>query len=294
MSEFFGYLVIGLMTGSLYSLIALGFVLVYQSTGVFNFAQPWLVPFGACLAFAAFAQLKLPLWLGFPFVLVGAAIAGYLLQRLAIRPLLGQPLVSVALMTLGLGLVIQGVIVFFWGFDSDVVPRFYPVGGVELGPISFSYDHFLSFIIAIVLVFVLYLFYRYSRTGLAMRVTAESHIIAQSLGLKVSAIAALSWIIATIVAVIGGVLLANIMAIDSSMLDIGLRAIAVLLVGGLESPIGAILAGLLVGVAETLAAGYIDPYVGGGFRDVAAFIILLIVLLVRPYGFFGWKRIERI
>jgi len=293
-SEFLGYLVIGLMTGALYALIALGFVLVYQSTGVFNFAQPWIVPFGAYLAFAAFAQLHLPLWAGFPLVLAGAAVTGYLLQRLTIQPLFGQPLLSVAFMTLGLGLIIQGLMVLIWGFDSDIVPRFYPVGGVSIGPISFSYDHLLSFIIAIALVVGLYLFYRYSRTGLAMRVTAESHVIAQSLGLKIKAITALSWIIATIVAAIGGMLLANIMAIDSSMLDIGLRAIAVILVGGLESPTGAILAGLLIGVVETVAAGYIDPYVGGGFRDVAAFVILLIALLVRPYGFFGWKRIERI
>ena len=294
MAEFAGYLAIGLMVGGLYSLVALGFVLVYQSTGVFNLSQPWIVPLGAYFAFFAFRQLQLPLWAGFPLVLVAAALTGYVLQRLTIRPLFGQSMLAIVLMTLGLAVTLQGIMVMVWGFDSDIVPRFYPVGGVNLGTISLSYDHLLSFAVALVLVAVLYGFYRYSRRGLAMRVTAESHVVAQSLGIKVTGVAALSWVIAAMVAAIGGMLLANIMSIDTSMLDIGVRAIAVVLVGGLESPLGAILAGLLIGVVETVAAGYIDPLIGGGFRDVAAYIVLLIALLARPYGFFGWKRIERV
>lgn len=294
MAEFAGYLAIGLMVGGLYSLVALGFVLVYQSTGVFNLSQPWIVPLGAYFAFFAFRQLQLPLWAGFPLVLVAAALTGYVLQRLTIRPLFGQSMLAIVLMTLGLAVILQGIMVMVWGFDSDIVPRFYPVGGVNLGTISLSYDHLLSFAVALVLVAVLYGFYRYSRRGLAMRVTAESHVVAQSLGIKVTGVAALSWVIAAMVAAIGGMLLANIMSIDTSMLDIGVRAIAAALVGGLESPPGAILAGLLIGVVETVAAGYIDPLIGGGFRDVAAYIVLLIALLARPYGFFGWKRIERV
>ena len=294
MAEFAGYLAIGLMVGGLYSLVALGFVLVYQSTGVFNLSQPWIVPLGAYFAFFAFRQLQLPLWAGFPLVLVAAALTGYVLQRLTIRPLFGQSMLAIVLMTLGLAVILQGIMVMVWGFDSDIVPRFYPVGGVNLGTISLSYDHLLSFAIAIVLMAFLFGFNRYSRSGLAMRVTAESHVVAQSLGIRVTGVAALSWVIAAMVAAIGGMLLANIMSIDTSMLDIGVRAIAVVLVGGLESPLGAILGGLLIGVVETVAAGYIDPLIGGGFRDVAAYIVLLIALLARPYGFFGWKRIERV
>ncbi|MDP7469520.1 MAG: branched-chain amino acid ABC transporter permease [Dehalococcoidia bacterium] len=294
MSDLAGYLVIGLMTGAVYSLIALGIVLVYQSTGVFNISLPWLVPFGAYLAYAALVQYGMPFWLGIPLVLIAAALSGYLIQRLTIQPLLGQSLLSTALMTLGLAVILQGIMVLVWGFDGDVLPRFFAVGGLRFGEFSLSYDHLLALFLSLALVLGMFLFQKYSRAGLAMRVTAESHIIAASLGVKVSGVAALSWILAASVAAVGGVLLGNISAIDTSMLDIGVRAFAVVLLGGLESLSGAILAGLLIGVVETVAAAYLDPYVGGGIRDVAAFAILLIALLVRPYGFFGWKRIERI
>jgi branched-chain amino acid transport system permease protein len=294
MTELAGYVMIGFMTGSIYALIGLGIVMVYQSTGVFNIAQPWLVPFGAYLGFAVLVQFGMPFWLGIPVILIAAAIVGYMLQKLTIQPLLGQSLLTTALMTLGLAVILQGVMVLVWGFDGDVLPRFFEVGGLRFGDFSLSYDHLMALAVALLLVFAMFLFQKYSRAGLAMRVTAESHIVAASLGVKVSGVAALSWMLAAAVAAIGGVLLGNISAIDVGMLDLGVRAFAVVLLGGLESLSGVILAGLLIGVVETVAAAYLDPYVGGGIRDVAAFAILLIALLVRPYGFFGWKRIERI
>lgn len=294
MHEFFSYLIPGIMTGAVYALIALGFVLIYKCSGVLNLAQGELVVIGAYAFYAFGAQIGLPLWAALLSTLLAAAIMGLLVERFAIRPLIGQPILSIILVTLALGGLLRGIMMLVWGPDTLSLPRLFPVGGLDVAGISVSYEHFFFLIVSLILIGVLTQFFRRSLLGLGMMATADDQQAAQAVGIRVTTVTAMAWVIAFLVSAVGGILLTSITGVHYSGVGIGLRAIAVVLLGGLESVIGVIIAGPLVGAIEAISAGYVDPLVGGGFRDVAAFVVMIIVLIFRPFGFFGWKRIERV
>jgi branched-chain amino acid transport system permease protein len=284
------------MVGSIYSLVGLGFVLIYKSTRIFNIAQGDLLTFGAYICFAFLVQLDLPLWAGILITFVVAALLGLVLERIFLRPLIGQPIIAAIMMTIALGLLIKAVVLFGWLGPTRVYPEFIPAAPLRMGDIILSQQHLYSFLVAILLFVILTLFFRHTKAGLAMRAVGEDHQVAQAAGVRVRSVFSQVWMVASVVAAVGGVLLGSINGISPELGILGLKAFPVVVLGGLDSIPGVIIAGPIVGMLEHLAIGYLDPlpFVGGGMADVAPYIILLLILLIKPYGLMGLKRIERI
>ena len=284
------YIANGLMVGGIYALIALGIVLVYKSTSVFNFAIGQMMMFGAFFFWMCTEQFGLPIWAGIVLALIGTVIVGLLIERFTLRPLIGQPLLSAVLVTLALAYFLNGVAMGIWGPYPQALPDFLPGAPVSIGGIVFAHDLLWSFFLAMAIFVVLLLFYQRTRVGLAMRATAESHDIAQARGINVRTIFSLSWAICGVVAAVGGMLLAYRLGVSQFLSLVGLKAFPVVLLGGLDSIGGALVGGLIVGLAENLAGGLIAPWM----MEITPYIILLLVLIFRPEGLFGLKRIERI
>lgn len=294
MAVFLQLLFSGIMTGGVYALVALGFVVVWKSTSVFNFAQGEILMVSAYICWALLVQVGLPLWLTFVITFMVAAALGLIVERFALRPMIGQPLLAAMMITLALIAVLDGLVTIIWGSRQEVLPDFFPREPLHLGSIMISQQLLVAFVIAIALFFAFVLFFQRSRYGLAMRATAEDHQVTRSMGIRVSTSFAIAWVVACIVAAVGGILLGSVNGVNMNLGFLGLKAFPVVILGGLDSIPGAIIAGLIVGILEKLATGYIDPIVGGGFAEIFPFIVLLIVLLVKPYGLFGQARIERI
>jgi len=285
----------GLMVGVIYAVIALGFVVIYKATRVFNFAQGSLALLGAFVfyTFVGPAGLPLPLAALLSFlVLVGVA---WIIERLSLRPLIGQPILAPIIVTLALTALFVGLVLIVWGSEVFSYPRgILPTGIWRLGRLTFPQLQVAAFVVGLVFIALLSAYFRYTRAGLAMRVTAEDHVVAQNLGIKVKQVFSQSWMIAGAVATVGGIFLGGLQGVNDQLATIALKAVAVVLIGGLESITGAIVAGLMIGVAETLAGGYLTSYLGGGIADTAPYLLLMAILLIKPYGFFGLVRIERL
>lgn len=294
MEQLFSYIVVGLSNGTVYALVALGFVLIYKTSGVLNIAQGELFVLGPYVAFFFLGIANLPIWAAFILTFVCMGTVAFLIERLALRPMLGQPLLGVILMTLGLAIFLQGMMVLIWGHRPKAMPPVIPTGGYEVAGVLVSYHLLFSFVVALVLLTAISLFVRYSKTGLAMMAAGEDEQTAQSIGIAVTGAIALAWIMSALVSTVGGILLTSIIGVTYTLAGLGLKSITVVLLGGLESIMGVMIAGPLIGILEATAAGYLDPLVGGGVKEVAAFAILIVVLIIRPHGFFGWKRIERV
>jgi len=293
--DFFLQLVVsGLMVGSIYALVALGFVLIFKSTGIFNFAQGEVLMIGAYICWALLVQFGAPLWLSLLGTFGSAVCLGLIVERFALRPMIGQPLLAAMMVTLALSAILNGLVTVIWGSRQEVLPELFPSGLLQLGSVTISQQLMIAFFIVVALFIGFVIFFQRTKIGLGMKATAEDHQVSRSLGIKVSSIFAAAWVISCVVAMIGGVLLGSINGVNMSLSFLGMKAFPVVILGGLDSIPGAVIAGLIVGVLEKLASGYIDPLVGGGFAEVFPFIILLVVLMVRPYGIFGMKRIERI
>ncbi len=284
------YIANGLMVGGVYALIALGIVLIYKSTSVFNFAIGQMMMFAAFFFWMFVEQVGLPIWLSLLLALLGSVIVGLLIERLTMRPLIGQPLLSAVLITLALAYFLNGVALGIWGAYQQRLPEFLPGSPVSVGGIVFSHDLLWSFFLAIILFVALYLFYQKTRIGLAMRATAESHQVAQARGIDVRKVFSLSWALCGFIVAVGGMLLAYRLGVSQFLSLVGLKAFPVVLFGGLDSVGGALIGGLTVGVLENLAGGLIAPWM----MEITPYIILLLVLIFRPEGLFGLKRIERI
>jgi len=294
-TTFIQILVAGILSGGIYSLVALGLVIIYKATRVFNFAVGTIMVFGAYLFWTLVAQLGLPVWLSGIIVVICALLLGAVLERLFMRPLIGQPILAPIIVCLALlGLVRALTLFFFGGYEHSYPRGIFPAGSWSLGGIYISQVHVLAFAVALAFIGLFALYFRYTRSGLAMKVTAEDHQVAQNLGIDVKGVFRNAWAISALVAVTGGILLASLQGVDDTIELIGLKGFAVVLLGGLESIPGAIVGGLIVGVLEALAGGYLTDVMGGGIAETFPFIILILALLIRPYGLFGLERIERI
>ena len=294
--DFFLQLVInGVVVGSIYALVALGFVIIYKSSGIINFAQGEFLVLGAYVFLTILSVGHVPLVPAFFLTLIFSAALGVLLERVILRPLIGEPVISVIMVTLGLSSIFRAVVQGIWGTDTQPFPPIFPSTPVMLGPVPVSQGYLWS-IGSVALLLVLFsAFFRYSREGIAMRATAFSQQVALSMGISVKRIFALSWSIAAIVSAIGGVLLGSIRGgVDGSLAFLGLKVVPVTILGGLDSIQGAIVGGVIIGVLENLSGGYLDPLVGGGVKEVAPFVALVLILMVRPYGLFGKVKIERV
>ena len=294
--EFFLQLVInGVVIGSIYALVALGFVIIYKASSIINFAQGELLVLGAYLCLAITSAGHVPLLAAFVLTLVFAAILGVVLERVILRPLIGEPVISVIMVTLGLSSILRAIVQGVWGTDTRPFPSVFPSEPVMVGPVPISRGYLWSVGCVAVLLLVFTWFFRQARAGIAMRATAFSQQVALSMGISVRRIFALSWSIAAVVSAIGGILLGSIRGgVDGSLSFIGLKVVPVAILGGLDSIQGAIVGGVVIGVLENLSGGYLDPILGGGVKEIAPFVALVLILMVKPYGLFGKVHIERV
>jgi branched-chain amino acid transport system permease protein len=293
--EFFLQLVLnGLMVGALYTLIAMGFVLIYKASEVINFAQGEQVMIGGYLALMMLSSVRLPLPLAILVTMGVMAVLGFAVERGVLRPLTGYPVVSVIMATIGLAAILRGVAPMVWSAEVRGFPAILPstplrVLGVPLAPINLA-----SAALALVCMGVLGYFFQRTRFGIAMRAVSDDPRAAAAMGIDLRTILALAWAIAGMVSALGGVIWGRILGVDPYLAIVGLKVFPVVILGGLDSIMGAVVGGFIMGVLENLAAGYIDPLVGGGAKDVVPFVVLIVVLMVRPYGLFGREIIERV
>ena len=288
-------LVRGLLVGVLYAMVALGFVLIYKASTVVNFGPGELVLFGAYVAWATILDMKMPVAVALPLTLAVAILLGLVIERGVLRPLIGEPIISVIMVTFGFASVVRGVLNMSWGSDTRPFPALFSSEPLHLGPVPVSPVHLWSFVTVMLLLAAFSLFFKFSLVGTAMRATADNQQVAQSLGVSVKGVFALSWCIATVVSALGGIILGSVRGgVDFSLADYGLKVFPVVILGGLDSVPGAILGGVLVGVLENLSGGYLDPILGGGVKEVAPFVVLVLILMIRPYGLFGKVDVERV
>jgi branched-chain amino acid transport system permease protein len=294
--ELFLQLVInGLVIGSIYALVGLGFVIIYKSSSILNFAQGEFLMLGAYVCLAVNVTYDVPLWGAFLLTLVFSVVLGMLMERVLLRPMIGEPVISVIMLTLGLSSVLKAVVQGIWGTDTRPYPDMFPTAPVNIGPLPVSQGYLYSVASVTVLLLLFSLFFKYTRAGIAMRATAFSQQVALSMGVSVKHIFALAWSIAAVVSAVGGVLLGGVRGgVDGAFAFFGLKVIPVVILGGLDSVLGAIVGGLVMGILENLSGGYLDPIFGGGVKEVAPFIALVAILTLRPYGLFGKVKIERL
>jgi branched-chain amino acid transport system permease protein len=295
MTFFLQLVVTGFAQGMVYALIAIGFVIILKCSEVFNIAQGHFVMIGGYLGYTFLVPLGLPVWASLLASIIVAIIMGLLIERLTLRPLIGQPVLAVIMMTIALATVLTGLVTLIWGAEYKAYHGLLPTINMKVGAISIPSESLIGLIVSVICVVILMFLFRYTKIGLAMRATAEDLQVVQSLGIKATTVYAVSWIIACVVGVIGGILLGGISGANIDLANVGLKAFAVVLLGGVNSIGGAILAGIILGILENVAAGYLDPYLpGGGLAQVFPFIVMIIVLIFRPHGLFGLATIERI
>jgi len=285
----------GVVIGSIYALVGLGFVIIYKSSSILNFAQGEFLMLGAYLCLAIFTGAHVPFAAAFVLALAFSVVLGIGMERLLLRPMIGEPVISVIMLTLGLSSVLKAIVQGIWGTDTRPYPELFPTTPIRIGPLPVSQGYLYSVASVCVLLVLFSLFFKYTRAGIAMRATAFSQQVALSMGISVKHIFALAWSIAAVVSTVGGVLLGGVRGgVDGSLAFFGLKVIPVVILGGLDSVLGAIVGGLVMGILENLSGGYLDPVFGGGVKEVAPFIALVAILTLKPYGLFGKVKIERV
>lgn len=293
MSFFLQLLISGIMVGAIYGLLALGIVLIYKATKVFNFAHADFLMFSGYIGWMCLVSFRLPFWLAFLMAILISFGLGVVVERLFMRRMIGQPVFSAIVLTIGVAYIVRGVVIAVWAGETKMYPHVFTTDVLNFGPVLILREHVYLFIIAVVAVVILVAFFHRTKAGLDMLATAEGHQVSQSLGINVEHVQSMIWGIAAVSAGIAGVLLASINGVSTAFYYIGLIAFPVVFLAGLESITGVIIAGMIIGVAERLAIGYLDPIMAG-FSSVFPFVILVVIILVLPYGLFGLKRIERI
>jgi branched-chain amino acid transport system permease protein len=291
---FFDLFVNGLMIGMMYALVALGFVLIYKATSVVNFAQGELVMFGGYVAAALITLYHLPLAIAIPVLLGTMVLLGFVLERVVLRPLVGQQVISVVMVTIGLAQVLQGSAALVWGAQTKNIPLPIRLEPYIIWEIYISPINIVAALVSAGFLVAFAWFFRKSRMGIAMRAVANDQQAAMAVGIDVRFVFALSWAIAGLAAALGGVVWGSMLGVDTQLALVGLKVFPAVILGGLDSVPGAIVGGLMIGAVESVAAGYVDPYVGGGTKDFLPYVLMILALMIRPYGFFGREIIERV
>lgn len=292
MDFFFQILITGIAIGFLYALSALGFVMIFKSSSVLNFAHGELLGIGAFIFLVLSTSAQLPILVAFLLTLVGTFALGFVIERLFLRPLIGEELIEVIMLTVGLAAMFRGLMLFIWGGNLYTYPTFLPeglsfsVGGITIPPVYSA-----AIIIGLLFLLLFGLFFKYSSQGIYMRSVADNQPAALSLGVHVRRVFALSWAIAALVAAMSGIILGIINGINVHELSaIGLKVFPVVILGGLDSIGGAIIGGIIIGLVETFVSGYFSPSIA----DIVSYILLVFILMVKPYGLFGLVEIERV
>jgi len=284
----------GVLLGLMYALIALGFVLVYKATDAINFAQGEFVMIAGFAVAVVMAGYGAPWWLAAAVGLAGMIGFGFGLERVVLRPLLGRPVIAVIMATIGLAAVLRGFGPLVWGAETRSLPLPISDEPLMLGALLISPIQLVGAAVSLLFLAGFGWFFLNSRKGVAMRAVADDQQVAMAMGINVRRYFALAWAMSGVVATLGGMVWGNLLGVDVHLALVGLKVFPVVILGGLDSIAGAIVGGLIVGVVENVAAGYLDPLVGGGTKDFAPYVLMIVALMVRPYGIFGKPIIERI
>ena len=284
----------GVLIGLMYALIALGFVLVYKATDAVNFAQGEFVMIAGFVVAGCLGVWGVPLWLAVPLALGSMVAFGFVLERVMLRKLIGRPVIAVVMATIGLASILRGIGPFT--IFSGTKPLPLPVSDEPfvLGPLFIPPIQLAGGVISLAFLAGFSWFFLKSRNGVAMRAVADNQQVAMAMGIDVERYFGLAWAMTGVVSALGGILWGNMLGVDVNLALVGFKVFPVVILGGLDSIPGAIIGGLIVGIVENVAAGYVDPYVGGGTKDFAPYVLMILALMVRPYGIFGKKIIERV
>ncbi|MCM2309454.1 MAG: branched-chain amino acid ABC transporter permease [Sulfuritalea sp.] len=289
-------IVSGAAIGCIYALIALGFVLIYKATETVNFAQGDLMMIGGFIGLSAMTVIGLPFALAFVATIAAMALVGMGTERLVLRPLLGQPAFTVVMITIGLGYLARGVVTMipYWGTETHTLPVPWKdeviwIGGEGSGLVV-SVEHLVIILATVALVALLYVFFRYTRLGIAMQATSQNQLAAFYMGIPVRRVNMLVWGLSSAICGVAGLLLAPITFVHANMGFVGLKAFPAAVVGGFGSIPGALVGGLVIGIVESLAGFYLPE----GFKDIAAYVVVLVMLVVKPNGLFGENLTKKV
>lgn len=285
----------GVAVGGVYAAVALGFVAIFKATGILNFATGEFMMAGAYLTYTGMTALGLSFPAALGLALVGVSLLALLVERTLLRPLFGHASITVVMVTLGLSSVLKGLAQVLYSGEYRSFPPIFPRRPIDLGFAIVPSRLFYGFLISAAAVAAIAAFFRYTRAGIAMRATAADQGAAFALGVDVRRVFGASWALGAMAAALGGVVVGTIGGISPQLGALGLKVFPVVILGGLDSVLGAVVGGVLIGVLENLAGGYLDPYIpGGSVKEVVPFAVLLAIVLVRPYGLFGTREIERL
>jgi branched-chain amino acid transport system permease protein len=294
MELFLMTLTTGVMVGGIYALVALGWVLIYKCSGVLNLAMGEMTLIGAYVTLS-FHAMGVPFLLSLLFSLIIGFILGILTERIFLDRLIGEPVLTVIMVTVGLSFFFRGTLELIWGTDTRVfTPPVFSIEPIRIGSIVIGSVYLWSFVAAIILLVIFVCFFKYTRWGLAMQATADDEMAALSLGVSARFVYAAAWAIAFMAAGVGGTLLGNINGLNISVAYLGLLVLPVVVLGGLNSVPGAILGGIIIGVLQNFCGAYLDQFFPGGVKEIAPFAFMVVFLLWKPYGIWGWERIERV
>ena len=301
MTKFFSLLADGLALGAVYALVALGFVVIFRATGVINFAQGGLVVFGAFLVYQAEQTWGWPFWVSALFAMVCVAAIGAAFEGLVLRRMIGQPIFAIILITIGLFLLVEPVTTTIWHNPPGGIETPWGLTRVTISDVKILQVNIATVVLGAIVMGGFFVLFQYTKVGVGMRATAVDQEAALAQGINVRRIFALSWAIAGVVAVVAGMMLAGgagpAPGLSVSLAVIALRAFPAIILGGLDSPGGAVVGGLIIGVAEVMTKGYIPdliPSLGPEFGDIVPYLIMLVILLVRPFGLFGTPEVRRV
>jgi len=288
-------LVNGLIVGTLYGVVAMCFVLIYKSTQIVNFAQGEFLLVGAWFCYWLLTDFALPFYIGFPITLAFMMIFGILLQVVVLRPMIGKPIISVIMMTIGLAMFFQSLMSAIFGGYARSFPEVFATRSVNILGLEVQSAYMMSLVVSLVVMVGFYYFFKYSRMGLAMRATAFDQQVAMSLGISVKQVFAMAWAISAMVSALAGVVVGMVNGVSSALSFFGIKVFPAVILGGLDSIVGAIVGGIIIGVLENLAE-YCDSqfFQIGNMYAIAPFYVLVIILMIKPYGLFGTKKVERI
>jgi branched-chain amino acid transport system permease protein len=284
----------GVLIGLMYSLIALGFVLVYKATDAVNFAQGEFVMIAGFVAVGALTVLGIPLWISILAALVGMIVFGFALERVMLRKLIGRPVIAIVMATIGLAAILRGLGPFGIFQGTRTLPLPLPDEPFVLGPLFIPPIQLVGGLVSLLFLAGFGYFFLKSRKGIAMRAVADNQQVALAMGINVERYFGIAWAMTGIVSALGGVLWGNMLGVDVNLALVGFKVFPVVILGGLDSIPGAVIGGLIVGIVENVAAGYVDPFVGGGTKDFAPYVLMILALMIRPYGIFGKRIIERV